>query len=166
MKTPEIQSSMGNTSFYTVIKIDSHLYGIDIRNVEKITRAVSISSIANGPECLLGLLNSGGTMIPVVNIRKKFAMNEREIRAKDRVIFFRAKTLLCFFADAVEGVVQLTKVQLQKPQEIHPALADYIEGIGHYGASPLTIIDLARFFNETELTDMATIAQQHVRQEI
>ena len=97
---------MDQTNSYCIFSIDDQLYGIAVSGVEKIIRAAAIIALPDVPETIIGLLNVEGSVLPVVNIRKKWRLPEREMSVDDRIILFKAGTLVSFIVNSVVGVIQ------------------------------------------------------------
>ena len=142
---------MDQTNSYCIFSIDDQLYGIAVSGVEKIIRAAAIIALPDVPETIIGLLNVEGSVLPVVNIRKKWRLPEREMSVDDRIILFKAGTLVSFIVNSVVGVIQFDHLKFHQAETIHPGLKQYIEGVGRYNNNSVIIINMARFFKDQEL---------------
>ena len=70
---------------YLVFTIDEERYAMALSAVEKVIRTVELTSLPKAPEFLLGLINMKGKAIPVLDIRKRYNLPDREIRLDDRM---------------------------------------------------------------------------------
>lgn len=137
------------------------MFGVAVAKVEKIIRAAAVTLLPDVPDTIVGLLNVEGRILPVVNIRKKWHLPERGMEIDDRIILFKARTLLSFIVNGVEGVVQLDDLEFHQAEEIHPGLQHYIEGIGRFDNNSVIIVDMVRFFNDQEFSYMEKITADH-----
>lgn len=63
-----------NTGKYLIFSLADESYGISIQNVKEIIGMVSITSIPNTEECVKGVINLRGKIIPIIDLRIKFSM--------------------------------------------------------------------------------------------
>src|SRR3954447_19470935 len=63
-------ASAGNE--YLAFKLGQEEYGIDILKVQEIRGYEAVTRIANSPEFIKGVVNMGGIMVPMVDMRIKF----------------------------------------------------------------------------------------------
>lgn len=152
---------MDQTNCYCIFRIDDQLFGVAVSRVEKIIRAAAVTSLPDVPDTIVGLLNVEGRVLPVVNIRKKWRLPARGMEVDDRIILFKAGTLLGFIVNGVEGIVQFNQLEFHQAEEIHPGLQHYIEGVGRFANNSVIIVDMARFFNDQELRYMGKITADH-----
>ena len=152
---------MDQTNCYCIFRIDDQLYGIAVSRVEKIIRAAAVIPLPDVPDIIIGLLNVEGSILPVVNIRKKWHLPEHDMTVDDRIILFKAKTLVSFIVNGVEGVVQFDHLKFHQAEQIHPGLEQYIEGVGRHNNNSVIIVDMARFFNDQEFSYMEKVTADH-----
>ena len=78
---------------------------------------------------ILADINVQGQVIPVVNIRKRFRLPDREMSLSDHLIIARtAKRAAALVADAVVSVVERWEEELTAADRILPGL-EYVEGV-------------------------------------
>ena len=133
-----------------VFSLDEQRYALDLSVVQRVVRMVEITPLPKAPEIVLGVVNLQGDIIPVVNIRKRFALPEREISLSDALIFARAeRRRLALVADSVSGVIQVPENYLIDPQRIAPGI-EYVAGVVKLAEGMILIHDLAKFFSLDE----------------
>ena len=59
---------------YLTFRLDNQEYGLPIIEVQEIKGWTNITPVPNAPEHMLGVLNLRGTIIPVVDLRKRFGL--------------------------------------------------------------------------------------------
>lgn len=130
--------------------LDNQHYALPLPAVERVVRAIEITTLPKAPEIVLGVVNIQGEIIPVINIRKRFQLPEREIALNDQFIIGRAlQRKIALAADGVSGVLERSEQDVIASQEIHPAL-DYVEGVVKLEDGLLLIHDLNRFLSLDE----------------
>jgi len=143
---------MGMSSQYFVFGLEDQRYAMALGSVLKVIRAVEFTFLPEAPENLLGLINLGGEIIPVLDIRKRFHLPNREIDLNDRIIICKgAARTIAFVADVVEGVVEFAPEELDEAVHILPEMEDYIEGVGKLNDDTVLIYDLDTMFSIQEI---------------
>lgn len=69
-----------------VFSLDTRLYAISLSAVRRVVQAVELTPLPNAPPIVKGVINLGGLIIPVVNIRRRFRLPERELELSDQFI--------------------------------------------------------------------------------
>ncbi len=133
-----------------VFNLDEQRYALRLSVVERIVRIVEITLLPNAPEIVLGVVNVRGQVIPVVNMRKRFFLPDREVILSDHLIIARtAKRTVALVADAVSGVVEYWKEELAAADGILPDLK-YVEGVAKREDGLILIHDLDTFLSLEE----------------
>jgi len=143
---------MGMSSQYFVFGLEDQRYALSLATVLKVIRAVELTSLPEAPENLLGLINLGGEIIPVLDMRKRFHLPNREIDLNDRIIICKGSArTIAFVAGMVEGVVEFASEEVDEAVHILPEMEDYIEGVGKLNDDTVLIYDLDRLFSIEEI---------------
>ena len=115
---------------YVIFTIDDQSFAVTISVVERVIRAVQPTHPLDAPDLIIGLINIGGDMIPLVDIRRQFGLAERPIRQSDRFIITEAAGYrTAFAADTVVGVHQLQPEPTIDPELVYPEMRRYMSGI-------------------------------------
>lgn len=130
--------------------LDEHRYALRLSAVERILRAVEAEPLPRAPEIVLGVINLQGRILPVVNIRKRFRLAEREVELTDHLIIARtSKRAVALIADSVTGVFELPDQEVIAADEILPGL-EYVEGVVRLQDGVIFIHNLDRFLSLDE----------------
>lgn len=131
---------------YVVFTLDSQRYALHLASVERTVRAVEIIPLPKAPEIVLGVINVQGQIIPVLNIRKRFGLPERELELSDQIIIARmARRTIAFAADSVSGIVECSGHEVIPSEKVIPGLV-YVEGVIKLKEGLLLINDIDKFF--------------------
>jgi len=111
--------------------------------VERVVRAAAITPLPKAPEVVLGVLDLQGQVIPVVNLRRRFQLPERALRATDQFVIARARLVTVALAvDGVESVLEESARELVAPDDILSGTG-FLEGVTRTGDGLVLIHDLA-----------------------
>ena len=125
--------------------------------MERVVRAAAITALPEAPEIVLGILDLQGRIIPVINLRKRFRLTERETRSEDQFVIARTGTLtLALVVDSAQSVIDGAELTVTAPDEILTGMG-YLEGVTRTEEGLVLIHDLETllFASEEELLAQA-----------
>ena len=82
---------MYNSNSLFVFILDGNLYALHLPVVERVVQTVYVTPLPKAPDIVTGLVNVSGCVIPVINIRRRFRLPERNIDLNDQMIIARTK---------------------------------------------------------------------------
>ena len=143
---------MERSSQYFVFALEDQRYALALASVLRVIRAVELTYLPNAPDNLVGLLNMGGEILPVLNLRKRFSLADRDADIDDRIVICEAGArTVAFIADMVVGVVEFASEEMDEAVRILPEMAPFIEGVGKLDDNTVLIYDLDRLFSIREI---------------
>ena len=133
-----------------VFKLDEQRYALYLSVVERIVHAVEITPLPKAPAIVLGVINFGGKVIPVVNLRKRLNFNGRAIQLTDKLIIAKtSKRIIALLVDEVTGLLENTDQGMILPDSVLPNL-EYVDGIIKLTDGLVLIHDLDKFLSLEE----------------
>lgn len=138
-----------NKKAYIIFALDDQRYALPVTSVKNVIRSAALTYLTEAPDLVLGLLNIGGTFIPVINIREQFDLPQKSIQVSDRIIIAQASTYtIAFIADSIEDVVELEQEPLDQSVEIFPGMEKFFVGISRHNGFTVLIYDINTLFPE------------------
>ncbi len=135
----------GNLQLIT-FQLAEEEYGINILKVEEIQRMkeISLTKVPQAEEYIEGIVNLRGNVIPVVNLRKRFALGEKKMDKQTRIIVVNINDRsLGFLVDRVNEVIDVEKEAINvPPQEIVKIDSSFIQGIVRYDERLVIMLDI------------------------
>jgi purine-binding chemotaxis protein CheW len=131
-------------------RLDNEDYAIAITKIQEIILMKPITRIPQVPDFLEGLINLRGSVIPIINLRKRFGLPPRDVDDETRtiVVNIHDKTVGCI-VDAVTQVMRINRDQIQPPPLSVLAVAhQYISGLARLDERLLIILEIDRLFDE------------------
>jgi len=128
-------------------------YGIDILAVQEIRGYETVTRIANAPPFIKGVVNLRGVIVPVVDMRIKFALANPTYDATTVVIVLNLGTsTVGIVVDSVSDVTNLTADQIRPAPDMGGALnGDHLTGLGTVGDRMLILLDIVRLMGSADL---------------
>ncbi len=152
---------MGHQNKYFVFTLDGQHYAMEVSMVEKVIYAVELIYLPETAEFLLGLINMGGKVVPVANIRKKFNLPDREMNLDDRIIISQTATWkIAFIVDNVEGIIEFSKGQVDEVHQIFPEMERYIEGLERFNDNTVLIITIDKLFSTQNISGLENVIKE------
>lgn len=141
---------MNSSTELVVFTLAEQRYALRLGSVERVVRAVEITPLPQAPEIVLGVINMQGRVVPVVNVRKRFGLAEREIELSDQFIIARtSRRAVALVVDAVNDVVSCAEAQQVAAEKILPGL-EHIEGVLKLPGGMILLHDPDRFLSLDE----------------
>ncbi len=141
---------MNDSLSLVVFTLDQARYALRLEVVERVLRAVEITPLPKAPDSVLGIVNVQGRVIPVMNVRKRFRIPEREVSLTDQLILANtARRTVALLVDAVSGVVTRGSDELVATEQILPEM-DYVAGVVKQPDGLVLIHDLETFLALSE----------------
>ena len=149
--------SVNKSAQLLVFNLDEQSYALRLDAVERVVRAVAVTPLPDAPAIVLGIINVQGRIVPVINMRRCFRLQEKEICTSDQFII--SATAIRTFAlavDAVLGVVDCPNVEVVPVEEILPHM-ERVEGVMILADGMILISDIDKILS---LGDVASLDGQ------
>lgn len=131
---------------YIVIRLGEEQYGIDIRNIDTITRMQHITRVPKMPAYLKGVINLRGVVIPVMSMRLRMNLAADEITKSTRIIVLKLEQEgnVGFIVDEVKEVVSLDVEDIEKIADNNKeGKASLINAVGKHNGELISLFDLS-----------------------
>ena len=160
MQANESQAAGSDSRELLSFTLGGEEYGIDILKVQEIRGYDAVTTIANSPEFIKGVINLRGIIVPIVDMRIKFNLGKVEYNQFTVVIILNvANRVVGIVVDGVSDVITLTAEQLKPAPEFSAALdTQYILGLGTVDERMIIVMDIEKLMTsrDMELVEMAT----------
>lgn len=141
---------MARQARYVVFSLDDNRFAVPLHSVRNAERAAWITPLPGAPEVVLGAVDVGGVLAPVVDLRRRFGLPTREVRVSDHFLLVRASgRTLALLVDSVQGVSAAEASRITLSGEIWPGL-EYVDGVARLDDEIVLIHDLSRLLSLEE----------------
>ena len=144
---------------YLTFFVEDEQYGIDISKIKEIIAPINITHIPKTPDYVKGVINLRGSIIPVVDIRLKFDMQEREIDMNTAIIIYEVnKASIGFIVDQVEDVLSIDSEHISEAPRFGSSIdTSYIENVAEVDKDVVMLLNLEKIFETEELLDISKL---------
>jgi purine-binding chemotaxis protein CheW len=148
-----------------VFGLDAQRYALPLASVERIVRAVETTRLPNAPAIVLGAINVAGRVLPVLNLRRRFGLPEREISPQNQfLIAHTARRTVVLVVDEALGMVECPATEIIQPTQIAPGL-EQLQGVVRLDDGLVLIQDLQKFLSLNEARALDEAMNQEVPHE-
>lgn len=141
----------GTTNLVT-FRLGSGEYAIDIMQAKEIIKMEKITLIPNAPYFVEGVINLRGNIIPIIDLKKRFNLEESEGDKNTGIIIAKIEDVdMGIMIDSVSKVVSMPNSDIQPPPSMLQGIGQrYIKGVGKMEDKLLVVLDLDKLFTNEE----------------
>lgn len=128
-------------------------YGIDILKVQEIRGYDAVTTLANMPAFIKGVINLRGAIVPIIDMRLKFKLGQAEYNQFTVVIILNiGKRVVGIVVDGVSDVLTLNPDQIRPAPEFGNTLnTEYLSGLGAIDERMIILMDIEKLMTSPEL---------------
>ncbi len=124
-----IETEVSVNEFVTFL-IAGEAFAINMAPVQEIIRVPKMVKVPKSPPSLMGLANLRGKVLPVINLRTVFEINEKEIDESSRVIVVDFGETLGFLVDRVASVIDVDESKIEESSDIQSIVkSEFLKGV-------------------------------------
>ena len=160
---PQQGSASGSHQVLTFV-LGDETYGVDILRVQEIRGWSAVTKIPHAPAHVLGVLNLRGSIVPIVDMRMRFALERAEYTAVTVIIVMFVSTSagrrdFGVVVDGVSDVVDVDFTEVKPAPELGARGAtDYIRGLVSVAERMVVLLDIDRLIGR-DLTSLSSGAE-------
>lgn len=149
----ETARSTVRSNEFLVFSLGSEDYAIDILKVQEIRGYENVTRIANAPDFIKGVANLRGVIVPIVDLRIKFRLEDITYDEQTVVIVVGIEErTVGIVVDAVSDVMSLSPDQIKPAPEFGVSMpVDYLSGLGNLEDRMLVLVDIEKLLTSEEM---------------
>lgn len=147
---------------YLTFFVDNEQYGVDISKIKEIIAPVNITAIPKAPDFVKGVINLRGLIIPIVDVRLKFDLEEKEIEMTTAIIIYEITgSYIGFIIDSVEDVLSLHDEQISEPPHFGNNIdTEFIQNVAEVNGNVIMLLNFEKIFEQEELLNLKKLEQR------
>lgn len=141
---------------YLTFVLAKEEYGIPILKVREIIKLLEITAIPKTPGYIKGVINLRGKIIPIMDLRLKFGIEEKEYNERTCIVVVEislndTRKLMGLIVDTVSEVANLTGDQIEPPPEYgNQNNQGFLTGVGKVKERVILLLDIERILSREE----------------
>ncbi len=161
VQTPPTHNSTSSKSTGTMqivsFRLGQEEYGIEITKVQEIILLGEITQVPQTPDYIMGLINLRSTVIPIVDLRMRFNLEQEENTDETRIIVVNVSgNTIGIIVDAVSEVLSISNEQIAPPPAaVAGSDQDYLTGLVKLENRLLILFDIDKLLHTQELQNLS-----------
>ena len=144
---------------YLTFMLAGEEYGVDILRVQEIKGWDSVTPIPNTPEYIRGVINLRGTIVPIIDLRRRFNLEAVEYGPVTVVIVLKVEDpdggksrVMGLVVDAVSDVYNVPEDSI-KPAPDFGSIVDvkFVQGLATLENAMVIVLNIDRLLNADEM---------------
>lgn len=143
----------GATDQYLTFMLGDEEFGVDILRVQEIKGWEQATAIPNTPEYIRGVMNLRGTVVPIIDLRRRFDLESADYTATTVVIVLKVEgehstRTMGFVVDAVSEVYNVAAENLQPAPDFGTRVnTQFVRGLAVIEAKMIILLDFDRLIS-------------------
>ena len=153
MQANQEHANAGESRELLTFTLGNEEYGIDILKVQEIRGYEAVTTIANAPDFIKGVINLRGIIVPIVDMRIKFQLGTVDYSETTVVIILNvAKRVVGMVVDGVSDVTTLKEEEIRPAPEFGSGLdTKYLQGLGTVGGRMIILVDIEKLMTSRDM---------------
>lgn len=147
---------------YLLFHIGDEMYGIGIMHVTDIIELQKITSVPDMPEYIKGVINLRGKVIPVMDLRLRFAMPARDYDDRTCIIIIQVNEIsVGLIVDTVSEVRDILKEDIDPPPAFRSSSSAerYISGLGKVEGEVRILLDVDKILQRGDMERLESLEE-------
>ena len=150
---------------YLTFLLGGEEYGVNILKVKEIRGWEEPTLLPNTADFILGVINLRGMVVPVVDLRKRFGMPEKEYDKTTVVVIVKVNfsgrdRTIGMVVDAVSEVYNINEEMIMPAPDLGGSINDeYVKGLATIEEKMIILLDIDYLVNEGMLKDSDNIQE-------
>jgi len=166
-KTADGNSQLGGMSEIlqlVTFRLGNEEYAVDILRVQEINRMKEITRVPNTPAYVEGVINLRGKVIPVVNLRHKFSLDDKDDDTQSRIMIMDIQGITMGLV--VDGVSEVLRIPGDIVEPTPPMASnistEFIKGIAKLEDRLIILLDMDMLVGKAEETSLIESAANRI----
>lgn len=147
---------------FVIFTLADEEYGVPIEAVQEIVRVPEeITRVPKTPDFVEGVINLRGTVMPIVDQRRRFALPEIAHNDRQRIVVFLVNGVRTgFIVDSVSEVLKVSRAQVSDAPDLAADRDGAVSRVANLVEAKrlILMLDVSRLLSEAELTSLKRAA--------
>lgn len=148
------KSQQNRAGKYLDFVLANETYGLEILKVREIMGLMDITAVPRTPEFVKGVINLRGKVIPVVDLRLKFGLQEAEHTEETCIIVVNVSSMeMGIVVDKVSEVLDIVGEDIEETPSFGTEVnTDFILGMGKANGKVTILLDIVKVMAGSDLS--------------
>jgi purine-binding chemotaxis protein CheW len=148
---------------YLTFNLAAEVYGIEVLHVREIVGVNAITAVPHTPHFIKGVMNLRGKIVPLVDLRLKFAMEATAYSRETCVVVVevtgsREKILIGVIVDSMREVIDVGAAEISEIPSFGVRVnTSFLSGMANMKGGLVLLLDIEHVLSHEELTAVETV---------
>jgi len=145
------------TKPFVIFRLGDEEFGMDVMNIKEIARITTITRVPHTLDFIEGIINLRGCLFTVINLRKRFGFEPKEIDANSRIIIAELEDKpVGMLVDEATEVLRIPVSDIEATPEMVTTeiTKEYLWGVGKVENRLIILLDLKQVLAKTDLEEL------------
>jgi purine-binding chemotaxis protein CheW len=136
-----------------VFELNGEDYALPVDHIGAIERMHQITRVPETASFVKGVINLRGVIIPVIDLRKRFDIEEAAVTNESRMIIVNLNGIeVGIIVDAANDVIDIPKESIEAPPEVIGSVnVDYVDGVAKLEQRLIVLLNLESVLGSQEI---------------
>jgi len=150
---------------YLTFVLGGEMFAIGILCVKEIIEYGNLTVVPMMPDCIRGVINLRGAVVPVVDLASRFGRKQTQITRRTCIIIIEAEKDgtqqdMGITVDAVSEVLEIRRDQIEPPPSLGTKIrTDFIHGMGKLNDRFVIVLDVNKMLSMDDLAALSEAAR-------
>lgn len=158
------ENKHGDIHQYLTFTLANEMYAINVAGIKEVLGVPKITRVPRMPDFMNGIINLRGSVVPVLDLAKKFGFGETTMTVDTNIIVTEIlagegaddpeskKLTIGIFSDEVHKVIEIEPGSIEPPPEIGISIdTSFIEGMGHVNDQFIILLDIDKILSTADI---------------
>ena len=142
---------------YLTFRIDQEVYAIDVVNAREVIEVNALTPMPKAPAWIRGVVNLRGSVLPVLDLRRKFGLGETAASKRASVVVVEmpldeGSLQVGVLVDTALEVFEYPQSQIEAPPKFGARFSrSYLRGVGRRDKYLFFILEAAKVFTDADV---------------
>ncbi len=159
--TAKTKLTASSAQKYLSFEINEEMYAVEILDVKEIIAMMKFTKVPKMPTFVKGVINLRGLVIPIIDIRAKFDLQEMEYNERTTIIIgIVDDSLIGFIVDKTADVLNITEEEMAESPKFGTAIdTTFLKSMAKTNSGVVMIVNLKQIFSQDELSSVKQLEQ-------
>jgi purine-binding chemotaxis protein CheW len=160
-----------DTTQFLTFGLGDDIFAIDVIKAKEVLDFAEVTQVPQTPDYMLGVINLRGSVVPVIDMRRKFNMATTDRTRNTCIVVVEVDVdgdtvTVGALVDSVREVIDLSPAQIEPPPRIGTKLnTEFIKGMGNLDDRFVIILDIDKVFSIDDLVMAKNLTEEDVVEE-
>ncbi|HEC85039.1 MAG: chemotaxis protein CheW [Candidatus Parabeggiatoa sp. nov. 2] len=152
---------------YLTFVLATEEYAVDILRVQEIKGWSKVTMIPSTPDYICGVINLRGTIVPIIDLRVRFSLEQKEYGAMTVVVVVKVMSnngkerIMGIVVDAVSDVYDVAENEIKPPPDFGSVIStEFVRGLATVDDKMVIVLDIDRLLNSNELAIVDILSEK------